>query len=183
MKLKYFTPSGSLQNSFLLEIKESETFISKGNKQVDYFIINGSISVFGSTYTKDTYISTANSSQIIGKSKISLILCYEEPKNSNGFEKVIKPEEFEWKQNAVTGLKQVELRNYRHKFWIVSLLCGTKIPSHLHPKGEEIYVLEGELLDKSSALKKGSWIRLSANSSHSPYTEKITLILLRNGHL
>lgn len=60
---------------------------------------------------------------------------------------------------------------------------GERFVPHRHWGGEEIFVLSGEFIDEHSRYPEGTWIRSPHLSTHSPYVEKETLILVKTGHL
>jgi anti-sigma factor ChrR (cupin superfamily) len=61
--------------------------------------------------------------------------------------------------------------------------AGTVFQRHSHAGGEEIYVIEGELLDELGRYPAGTWIRSPHGSQHLPYVEQETLIWVKTGHL
>lgn len=54
---------------------------------------------------------------------------------------------------------------------------------HIHVGGEEIYVLEGELIDEHGRYPAGTWIRSPHMSVHTPYVEQSTVLWVKTGHL
>lgn len=61
--------------------------------------------------------------------------------------------------------------------------AGEQFQPHQHWSGEEILVLEGEFIDEHGRYPKGTWIRSPHLSSHNPYVEVDTVILVKVGHL
>ena len=61
--------------------------------------------------------------------------------------------------------------------------AGEKFQPHVHPGGEEIYVLKGEFIDEHGRYGEGTWIRSPHMSHHNPYVEQDTIILVKVGHL
>jgi anti-sigma factor ChrR (cupin superfamily) len=61
--------------------------------------------------------------------------------------------------------------------------AGTTFQPHSHSGGEEIYVIEGELIDELGHYPAGTWIRSPHGSQHNPYVEQDTLIWVKTGHL
>lgn len=61
--------------------------------------------------------------------------------------------------------------------------AGEKFQPHVHPGGEEIYVISGELMDENGCYPAGFWIRSPHMSRHNPYAEEDTLIWVKAGHL
>ena len=60
---------------------------------------------------------------------------------------------------------------------------GTVVPTHDHPGGEELYVLDGEFADQNGSYPKGTWLRMPAGSSHDLVCEQGCTIWLKLGHL
>jgi anti-sigma factor ChrR (cupin superfamily) len=61
--------------------------------------------------------------------------------------------------------------------------AGAQFQPHSHVGGEEIYVIEGELIDEFGRYPAGTWIRSPHGSRHNPYVEQDTLIWVKTGHL
>ena len=53
---------------------------------------------------------------------------------------------------------------------VVRYEAGTKFAKHIHPGGEEIFVLEGELSDEFGVYPAGTYIRNPPGSHHSPFS-------------
>ncbi len=60
---------------------------------------------------------------------------------------------------------------------------GERFVPHRHWGGEEIFVLSGEFIDEHSRYPAGTWLRSPHQSSHFPFVEKETIILVKVGHL
>lgn len=56
--------------------------------------------------------------------------------------------------------------------WIVEMDPGSQWP-HVdrHPAGEDVYVLEGEMIEGDRRFPAGSWLHFLPGSSHRPRTE------------
>lgn len=61
--------------------------------------------------------------------------------------------------------------------------AGEVFHQHRHPGGEEIYVIEGELIDEYGHYPAGTWIRSPHMSQHKPFVNQDTLIWVKVGHL
>jgi len=60
----------------------------------------------------------------------------------------------------------------------------TVFNAHVHPGGEEIFVLEGVFHDEYGEYPQGSWLRSPRYSQHAPYTQaEGALIYVKTGHL
>jgi len=90
----------------------------------------------------------------------------------------------EWFSGQVPGLSVLPL--YKRGPESVALVrwqpC-TKFNRHVHPGGEEIFVLEGVFEDEEGRYPKGSWLRNPPYSSHTPFSTEGCLIYVKTGHL
>ena len=60
----------------------------------------------------------------------------------------------------------------------------TRFNPHVHPGGEEIFVIDGVFYDEWGAYPQGSWIRSPRYSQHKPFTQdEGALIYVKVGHL
>ncbi|OUR95718.1 cupin [Halobacteriovorax marinus] len=60
---------------------------------------------------------------------------------------------------------------------------GEKFVAHSHFGGEEILVLSGTFKDEHGEYPAGTWIRSKHLSSHLPWVDEETVILVKTGHL
>ncbi len=61
--------------------------------------------------------------------------------------------------------------------------AGERFIPHQHWGGEEIFVLSGTFRDEHGTYPKGTWIRSPHLSTHYPFVDEETLILVKTGHL
>ena len=66
---------------------------------------------------------------------------------------------------------------------LTRLGAGTRIPSHEHPGGNEIFVLEGSIEDEFGRYEVGDWIRSPAGSVHQPWTDDGCILYVKERHL
>ncbi len=90
-----------------------------------------------------------------------------------------------WHAGLVPGLSVMPL----HEFdgvgtALVRWSSNTIFKPHVHPGGEEIFVLEGVFHDEHGAYPAGTWIRSPRYSQHAPFTSSEgALIYVKTGHL
>lgn len=60
---------------------------------------------------------------------------------------------------------------------------GARLAHHPHPAGEELFVVEGELVDEHGRYPAGTWIRQPPGSDHAPHSETGCVVLVRAGHM
>jgi anti-sigma factor ChrR (cupin superfamily) len=61
--------------------------------------------------------------------------------------------------------------------------AGESFHRHVHPGGEEIFVISGELIDEQGRYPAGTWMRSPHMSEHTPRVEQETLLWVKVGHL
>jgi len=90
-----------------------------------------------------------------------------------------------WYPGLVPGLSVMPL----HEFdgvgtALVRWAPNTIFNPHIHPGGEEIFVLEGVFHDEHGSYPTGTWIRSPRFSKHAPFTQSEgALIYVKTGHL
>jgi anti-sigma factor ChrR (cupin superfamily) len=91
----------------------------------------------------------------------------------------------DWYPGLVPGLSVMPLHEHDGvSTALVRWAPNTVFNPHVHPGGEEIFVLEGIFHDEFGAYPKGSWIRSPRYSKHAPFTKgEGALIYVKVGHL
>lgn len=91
----------------------------------------------------------------------------------------------DWYPGLVPGLSVMPLHEHDGvSTALVRWAPNTVFNPHVHPGGEEIFVLDGVFYDEFDAYPKGSWIRSPRYSKHTPFTrEEGALIYVKVGHL
>jgi anti-sigma factor ChrR (cupin superfamily) len=91
----------------------------------------------------------------------------------------------DWYPGLVPGLSVMPLHEHDGvSTALVRWAPNTVFNPHVHPGGEEIYVLDGVFHDEFGAYPKGSWIRSPRYSKHAPFTkEEGAFIYVKVGHL
>ena len=90
-----------------------------------------------------------------------------------------------WYPGTVPGLSVMPL----HEFdgvgtALVKWAPDTIFNPHVHPGGEEIFVIKGVFYDEHDSYPTGTWIRSPRYSKHSPCTQSEgALIYVKTGHL
>lgn len=89
-----------------------------------------------------------------------------------------------WEPWSMEGVEVVRLAERAdEQVLLMRLQPGTVLPTHDHPGGEELFVLEGELADQNGSYPKGTWLRNPPGSSHTVRSEQGCTIWLKLGHL
>ena len=87
-----------------------------------------------------------------------------------------------WREGRTPGMLVASLCTAGHPVSLVLWQPEARTRHHAHPRGEDIFVVRGELCEQDR-LAAGSWIRLHPGAWHAPHVETPTLILVRSGHL
>ena len=96
---------------------------------------------------------------------------------------VINTEESEWRPGH-GNLEVMPLYSFMtENVALVKWPKGERFIKHSHFGGEEIFVLKGEFIDEFGKYPKKTWIRSPHLSSHLPFVEEETIILVKTGHL
>ena len=89
-----------------------------------------------------------------------------------------------WLPGLVNGLSVMPLHSFREESTaLVRWQAGTRFQPHVHPRGEEIFVLDGVFEDEKGVYDKGTWLRSPPGSIHTPYSTKGCTILVKTGHI
>ncbi|MFK8068682.1 MAG: cupin domain-containing protein [Gammaproteobacteria bacterium] len=97
---------------------------------------------------------------------------------------VINTDSKEWLPGINEGLSVMPLHTFGlESMALVKWKAGTIFTPHVHPGGEEIFVLEGTLEDEHGVYPKGAWIRSPNYSEHHPTSKEGCIIFVKTGHL
>ena len=87
---------------------------------------------------------------------------------------VIHGSEQEWISSPSANVERIPLERENkesgHTTSLVRYRAGASFPTHAHPKGEEVLVLEGVFSDENGDYPAGSYIRNPAGTSHAPFS-------------
>ena len=96
---------------------------------------------------------------------------------------VINTQQAQWQASLQEGVWRKPLAReeaeHGHATSVVRYEAGASFKRHAHPFGEEILVLEGTFSDENGDYSEGSYIRNPAGYSHSPFSEKGCVILVK----
>ena len=87
----------------------------------------------------------------------------------------ILPDQYDWVASPADGVSRVPLERMSaesgHKTTIVRFEPESYFPAHMHPLGEEIYVLKGVFSDELGDYPAGSYLRNTPGSRHKPFSK------------
>lgn len=96
---------------------------------------------------------------------------------------VINTSELDWVPSPANGVLRKplerEAKESGHTTSVVQYGPNTAFATHPHPKGEEIFVLEGVFSDEHGDYPAGTYLRNPPGSSHAPYSKQGCVILVK----
>jgi anti-sigma factor ChrR (cupin superfamily) len=88
----------------------------------------------------------------------------------------VLPSDQEWVNSPADGVSRVHLEQVAvesgHTTSLVSFAPGASFPEHTHPRGEELFVLQGTFSDEFGDYPMGTYIRNPPGSKHAPFTRE-----------
>lgn len=151
----------------------------------EILVLSGTFSDHSGDYHAGTYFRNPEGFKHAPFSKEGCILLVKLHQFQDGDNKhlVIETKKESWSQGK-GNLLVMPLHNFKGESTaLVKWPAGERFQPHQHFGGEEIYVISGEFIDEHGRYPEGSWLRNPHLSSHHPFVEQETLILVKIGHL
>ncbi len=152
-------------------------------QRCDLYVLDGSLHAAGVIYPAGSFLNRGADALPTAGADGARVLVWQDPLAASAVDSSLRGKDLRWSAGAVQGMAVAMLTETDHRHMLVSWRPGTHVPLHQHPRGEEIFVLTGELQDQAGRYPAGSWLRLGSGTGHAPFADIPTLILLRNGHL
>ncbi|MET1256598.1 cupin domain-containing protein [Aliikangiella maris] len=96
---------------------------------------------------------------------------------------VIETAAMNWTESPISGVLRKplerEAKESGHTTSIVRYEAGASFSEHVHPLGEEIYVLEGVFSDETGDFGPGTYIRNPPGSVHAPFSKEGCTIFVK----
>ena len=91
----------------------------------------------------------------------------------------------DWQPSKVNGVEAMPLHQHGdEQVALIRFEPDTTYPSHVHPGGEEVFVLDGGIRDADGEYPAGSWIRYPDGSEHEVVSSSAgALLYVKIGHL
>lgn len=179
-----FTHAGDLRWAGIITLPAFQRLPLDPVTRNDLYILQGDlIENLCLTHTSGTFLSRGINTSLSAGPQGAKLFRYEDRRATSNDHTTLTPGQLSWHKGGASGMKVAPLSHKGHELMLVSWIRGTQMPFHRHSRGEEIFVLTGELQDQRGRYPAGTWQRLHPTAGHAPYVETETLILLRNGHL
>lgn len=151
----------------------------------EIFVLEGTFSDENGDYPAGTYLRNPPGTSHAPFSKEGCVIFVKLNQFSENDTKqvVINTNDQEWLAGH-GNLKVMPLHTYATEGTaLVKWPKGEKFISHTHFGGEEIFVLQGTFMDQFGSYPQNTWIRNKHLSTHHPFVEDETIILVKTGHL
>ena len=93
------------------------------------------------------------------------------------------PEDWTWVDSPQPGVARVMLDRVGDEVAVATSIVryqpGSRFPAHLHARGEEFIVLEGEFADEHGRYPAGSYVRNPPGSRHAPFSDPGCMIWVK----
>ena len=153
----------------------------------EILVLDGCFSDERGDYSAGMYLRNPPGSQHAPFSKdgCTLLVKLRQFERTDDQELRINTKTSDWYPGLVPGLSVMPLHEHDGvSTALVRWAPNTVFNPHVHPGGEEIYVLDGVFHDEFGVYPKGSWIRSPRYSKHAPFTkDEGALIYVKVGHL
>ena len=154
----------------------------------EYLVLEGEFGDEHGTYPAGSYvrnpIGTRHSPRVGAMGCILLVKLHQFAQEDDT-PVVVDTRHAAWQPGPQAGLQVLPLHAFREE--IVALVrwaADTPPNPHLHPGGEEVFVLEGCISDEFDDYPAGTWLRNPPGSEHAPFTRSEgALLYLKAGHL
>jgi hypothetical protein len=187
----------------IVKMLAGDVYETRANHRTDIFIINGSVLTYDDVaQSEGSFLTFSKNCQVVASDLGAVLFVYREPFDGQQVHSrqgtswrtgqmgsgrqssaPLETEGRGWREARIEGMRVADLTVGGYQLSLVHWEPGTRVPAHDHTNGEDIFVLEGELLSQGRPLPAGSWVRLQNGTAHAPYVKISTLIILRNGHI
>lgn len=182
-KVIHLTDATEPQWVGIVDLGPLETYALDAGHRNDLYVLKGHVDVGGHALDADDFLSQCDSTLVRTDQSGARLLVYREASKSACDPTVRSATERIWRDGINSRMQVVPLAGGGQKVSLVAWHAGARTVDHPHPRGEEIFVLNGELRDGTERYPAGTWLRLHPGVRHAPFAEVPTTILLRHGHL
>jgi len=184
LRITHLTDAKAQPWSGIVRLYALDRFALPNAMRHDFFVLRGGVrDADGGRLSTGDFASGSSAETVIAEAGGATLFVYTEPSIKDMKSHRVHASARTWRAARAALMDVSMLSDSGHVVSLVRWRPGAEIPPHTHRGGEEILVLEGELRSARERHPAGTWLRLHADSTHSPFATVPTLILLRNGHL
>jgi anti-sigma factor ChrR (cupin superfamily) len=150
-------------------------------KGEEIFVLSGVFSDENGDYPAGSYLRNppGSSHAPFSKDGCTLLVKLNQFNERDLTQVAMNTEDQPWLQGQ-GGLRVKPLYQFENEsIALVHWPAGERFAPHKHFGGEEIFVLQGEFKDEHGSYPKGTWIRSPHLSTHFPYVDEVTIILVK----
>ncbi|GAB2872959.1 hypothetical protein GCM10027093_05610 [Paraburkholderia jirisanensis] len=167
----------------IVDLGPSQRYTLDTGMRYNVYVLRGAVEIDGLALNADDFVIQCGHATIRAGQHGARVLVHREASVAV-CEPTLQPaSERSWHTGRNPQMRVALLSDSGYRVSLVEWQPGAHTVDHGHSKGEEIFVLSGELRDADQHYPAGSWLRLHPGARHEPFVAKPTVILLRNGHL
>jgi hypothetical protein len=178
------TPQAVFSTSLPKTIHCDEPIAMSGGARHDLFVVSGSVTntIDGCELERGAFATRGGDIGLRAGPAGAQVFVYRETGPVACEDATVIFADRPWREGRTSGMLVANLSAASHSLNLIMWQPGAQTPHHAHPRGEEIFVLRGELYE-SVRYPAGSWMRLHQGAWHSPQVATPTMLLVRSGHL
>lgn len=182
-RITHLTDAAEPRWTGVIDLGPSDTFSLEDGLRYDFYLLHGSVEIEGHTFSADDFLIQRDSTVMQAGEEGARLLAYREAGDGSHhrLERLAKGRK--WRTGINPQMEVATLDGGPHQISLVSWLPGAQTRLHSHPRGEEMFVLSGEISDGENRYPSGTWLRFHPGSTHAPSALVPATILLRHGHL
>jgi quercetin dioxygenase-like cupin family protein len=180
----HFTAVDDPMWSGVVVLAPGEAMAISGGARHDLLVVSGSVTntIEGSALERGAFAIRGGNIGLRAGPAGAQVFVYRETVPAAYEEATVIFADRPWREGRTPGMLVANLSNASHSLNLIMWQPGAQAPQHAHPRGEEIFVLRGELYE-TVRYPAGSWMRLHPGAWHSPQVATPTMLLVRSGHL
>jgi hypothetical protein len=167
----------------IIELGPHETFVLERGHRYDFYVLQGTVEVAEHAFEADDFFLRTESGVMQAGPDGARLLAYRQPGDESRAQLMRLASTRAWRAGVNPLMGVATLDGGPHHISLVSWQPGAETRVHTHPRGEEMFVLSGELSSGDERYPAGTWLRLHPGSTHAPFATVPATILLRHGHL
>jgi len=167
----------------MVELGASQTYTLDAGMRYNLYVLRGTLEIDDQPLNTDDFLIQCGDATLRAGQHGARLLVHREA-SVTVCEPTVQPAAGRsWHDGRNPQMRVALLSDNGYRMSLVAWQPGAHTVDHGHSKGEEIFVLSGELRDGDQHYPAGSWVRLHPGARHEPFVSQPTVILLRNGHL
>ncbi|WP_144140923.1 cupin domain-containing protein [Paraburkholderia sp. BCC1884] len=169
--------------SGVVELGPGQSWEISQESRYDFYVLFGEVDLGNLCLEVGDFAIRFGAGVVTARSSGARIFVYREKCLQHGERYVSFAKTRVWRDAHAPRMGVADLSKQGHAVSFVAWESGAHTRDHAHPRGEELLVLSGELINGVEHYPAGTWLRLHKHARHELCANASALILLRNGHL